>query len=66
MIKTYTRNSDSLQSEAVENSEHAEDLGEEEQGFYSSIRKGLNQIELSPNQTSIDNILNYSKLHVKS
>lgn len=41
---------------------HEEDsLSEDEQRFYSLFKNGLDKISISPRNSVIDNILNYSK-----
>ncbi len=60
MIKTSTRPSGSLLKEIVTSSD-AEDLNEEDLKFYNFIKPDLNKIDLHPNQSSINKILNYSK-----
>lgn len=61
MIKISTPKTNSLQNKKAEDSPLIEDLGEEEQKFYSSIKPGLNAIANNPQQDTISRILNYSK-----
>lgn len=61
MIEISTPTTNSLQNNMVQNSASVEDLDEEEQSFYASIKKGLNAIANNPKQETIYSILNYSK-----
>jgi hypothetical protein len=61
MIETSTPTTNSLQNDMVQNKLTSEDLGEEEQSFYDSIKKNLNTIARTPGKDVIDRILNYSK-----
>jgi len=61
MIETSTPKTNSLQNTKTENSPLIEELGEEEQSFFVSIKPGLNAIVSNPNQETVSSILNYSK-----
>jgi hypothetical protein len=60
MIETSTPTTNSLQNDMAQNNA-TEDLGEEEQSFYDSIKKNLNTIVRTPGQDVIARILKYSK-----
>lgn len=61
MIETSTPTTNSLQNDMIQNTAIAEDLGEEEQSFYDSIKKNLNTIVRTPGKDVIARILKYSK-----
>lgn len=61
MIKTSTKNTNSLPEEMVTLSESSNDLGEDELAFYSAIQNDLKKIEATPKDSLIDKILNYSR-----
>ena len=61
MIETSTSTTNSLQNDMLQNSAIPEELGEEEQSFYDSIKKNLNSIVKTPGNDVIARILNYSK-----
>jgi len=61
MIKTSTKTIKSLPEDMATLSEAADDLGEEELSFYTSIKKDLAKLEVSPKASVIDKILNYSR-----
>lgn len=61
MIQTSTTTTNSLQNNMAENGTSVEDLGEDEQSFYLSITKTLNEIVRKPRRDTIAKILNYSK-----
>lgn len=61
MIETSTPTTNSLQNDMVQNNNATEELGEEEQSFYNSIKKNLNSIVRTPGKDVIAKILNYSK-----
>ena len=61
MIKTSTKTIKSLPEDIVTTSEAADDLGEEELAFYSSIKNDLSKLEVNPRDSVVDNILNYSR-----
>ena len=61
MIETSTPTTNSLQNDMVQNTAIPEDLGEEEQSFYDSIKKNLNTIVRTPGKDVIARILKYSK-----
>ena len=61
MIDISTHTSNSLQREIVQSSASAENLSEEDQFFYTSIRKNLDKVVESPSADTISKILNYSK-----
>ena len=61
MIEISTPKTNSLQNTKTENSPVIEDMGEEEQSFFVSIKPGLNALASNPNQETVSSILNYSK-----
>lgn len=61
MIEISTSTTNSLQNDMVQNTAIPEELGEEEQSFYDSIKKNLNSIVRNPGNDVIARILNYSK-----
>ena len=61
MIKTSTKTTNSLPEEMITLSEAAQDLGEEEQSFYASIKKDLTKLEVSPKASVVEKLLNYSR-----
>ena len=61
MIETSTPGTNSLTNTKAESSLFAEDLGEDEQSFYSSIKPDLNALAHNPAEKTISSILNYSK-----
>jgi len=61
MIKTSTKTTNSLPEEMVTLSEAANDLGEEEQSFYSSIKNDLSKLEASPRASLVEKLLDYSR-----
>lgn len=61
MIKTSTENTNSRPDEMVTLSEASDDLGEDELAVYSAIQKDLKEIEVTPKDSLIEAILNYSR-----
>lgn len=61
MIETSTHKTGSLREIQSESNLRAEDLGEEEQTFYTTIKPELNSIVYEPSKESIKKILDYSK-----
>ncbi|SKB85821.1 hypothetical protein [Daejeonella lutea] len=61
MIETSTPTTNSLQNDMVQHTAIPEELGEEEQSFYDSIKKNLNLIVKTPGKDVIARILSYSK-----
>ena len=61
MIKTSTKNTNSLPEEVVTLSETSNDLGEDELAFYSAMQSDLQKIEVTPKDSLIDRILSYSQ-----
>jgi hypothetical protein len=61
MIEISTPGANSLTNTKAERSLLAEDLGEDEQSFYSSIKPDLNALANNPTDKTISNILDYSK-----
>ncbi|MEJ7778504.1 MAG: hypothetical protein WKF68_02840 [Daejeonella sp.] len=61
MIETSTPTTNSLQNNMVQNNPITEDIGEDEQLFYASIKKNLDALARNPGQEIIAKILNYSK-----
>ncbi len=61
MIETSTSTTNSLQNDMVQHTAIPEELGEEEQSFYDSIKMNLNSIARTPANDVIARILNYSK-----
>lgn len=61
MIETSTPATNSSTNTKAENSLLADDIGEDEQSFYSSIRPGLNALTNNPAEKTISSILDYSK-----
>jgi hypothetical protein len=61
MITTSTQTTDSLPQQTVYINEKAEELGDDELAFYSSIKKDLNKLEINPGISSIEKILKYSR-----
>jgi hypothetical protein len=61
MIEISTPATNSLTNKKAESSLLAEDLSEEEQSFYSSIKPDLNALTNNPADITISNILDYSK-----
>jgi hypothetical protein len=61
MIKTSTSKTNFLQNDMTQNTAVTEDLGEDEQSFYDSIKQNLNAIVRTPGKDVIDRILKYSK-----
>ncbi|MDP3467750.1 MAG: hypothetical protein Q8S11_05415 [Daejeonella sp.] len=61
MIETSTPATNSLTNTKAESSLFAEDLGEDEQSFYSSIKPGLNALTNNPTEKTIRSILDYSQ-----
>lgn len=61
MIETSTSTTNSLQNDMTQNTSIPEELGEEEQSFYNSIKKNLNTIVRTPGKDVIARILKYSK-----
>lgn len=61
MIETSTPATNSLTNTKAESSLFAEDLGEDEQMFYSSIKPDLNALVNNPADKTISSILIYSK-----
>ena len=62
MTKTSTQPVHSLIKEVVTLTESSDDLGDDEQKFYNSIKKDLKKIERKPGNSLIENILHYSRL----
>ncbi|WP_276362863.1 hypothetical protein [Daejeonella sp. H1SJ63] len=61
MIETSTHKTSSLKEIKAESSFRTEDLGEEEQSFYTSIKPELNSIVSEPAKESVRRILEYSR-----
>ena len=61
MIEISTPKTNSLQKTEVNKDINSEDLSEDEQLFYASIKPGLNAMATDPNQETISKIVNYSK-----
>ncbi len=61
MIETSTHQKRSLKEAKVESMVRTEDLGEEEQSFYTSIKPELNSLLTEPAQESVEKILEYSR-----
>jgi hypothetical protein len=61
MIETSTTTTNSLQNDMVQHTAITEELGEEEQSFYNSIKKSLNSIVRNPGKDVIAQILKHSK-----
>lgn len=61
MIETSTPATNSLPKTKAESSFNADDLGEDEQSFYSSIKSDLNTLARNPAEKTISRILDYSK-----
>jgi hypothetical protein len=61
MIKTSTKTTDSLPEEMATLSEVPHDLGEEELSFYTSIKKDLTKLEVSPKASVVEKLLDYSR-----
>lgn len=61
MIETSTSTKNSLQNDMTQNTTVTEELGEEEQSFYDSIKKNLNTLVRTPGKDVIARILNHSK-----
>lgn len=61
MIEISTPTKNSLQNDMVQSNAKTEDLGEEEQSFYDSIKENLNSIVRTPGKDVIARILKHSK-----
>jgi Golgi nucleoside diphosphatase len=61
MIEISTLETNSLTNKKAESNLLAEDLGEDEQSFYSSIKPDLNSLTNNPAEKTISSILDYSK-----
>ncbi|SDM69968.1 hypothetical protein SAMN05421813_12025 [Daejeonella rubra] len=61
MIETSTPKTNSLQKTEVNKDINAEDLSEDEQSFYSSIKPCLNAMVTDPKQETISKLVNYSR-----
>jgi hypothetical protein len=61
MIEISTLTTNSLTNKKAESNLLAEDLGEDEQSFYASIKPDLNAITNNPAEKTISSILDYSK-----
>ncbi len=61
MIEISTPATNSITSAKAESSLFAEDLGEDEQSFYTSIKPDLNALVQNPAEKAVSNILDYSK-----
>jgi hypothetical protein len=61
MIEISTPKTNSLQKTEVNKDINSEDLSEDEQSFYSSIKPGLNAMVTDPNQETISKLVKYSK-----
>ena len=61
MIETSTSTKNSLQNDMIQNAAIPEELGEEEQSFYNSIKQDLNKLVRTPGKDVIARILKYSK-----
>jgi len=61
MIETSTPATNSLPKTKAERSLKSDDLGEDEQLFYSAIKSDLNTLARNPAEKTIGNILDYSK-----
>jgi len=61
MIEISTPTTNSLQNDMLHHTAITEDLGEEEQSFYDSIKRNLNTIVSTPSKDVVARILRYSK-----
>ncbi|MES2872338.1 MAG: hypothetical protein V4708_01360 [Bacteroidota bacterium] len=61
MIETSTSTTNSLQNDMIQNTAVTEELGEEEQSFYNSIKQDLNNLVRTPGKDVIARILKHSK-----
>lgn len=61
MIEISTPTTNSFQNDMVQKNIISDDLGEEEQSFYASLKKNLNALISSPDNDVIARILKYSK-----
>jgi len=61
MIEISTPVSDSLINGKVQSEGSSEDLGEEDQVFFASIRDDLNKISLSPHPATVEAIMKHSR-----
>ncbi|NQV74793.1 MAG: hypothetical protein HQ491_01950 [Bacteroidetes bacterium] len=61
MIEISTPKTHSLKLTEVNKDITAEDLSEEDQSFYTTIKPCLNAMAKNPSQDTISNLVNYSK-----
>lgn len=61
MIETSTHKTSSFKEPQAAGNLRVEDLGEEEQAFYTSIKSELNSIISEPAKESVRRILEYSR-----
>ena len=61
MIETSTHKTSSFKEPQATGNLRVEDLGEEEQAFYASIKPELNSITSEPAKESMRRILEYSR-----
>lgn len=61
MIEISTPTTNSFQNDMVQKNTISDDLGEEDQSFYASLRINLNALISSPDNDVVTRILNYSK-----
>lgn len=61
MIEISTPKTNSLQKTEVNKDINSEDISEDEQSFYSSIKPCLNAMVADPKQDTICKLVNYSK-----
>ena len=61
MIETSTPTTNSLPNDMFQNNPVTDDLGEDEQVFYASIKKNLDVLARIPGKEIIAKILSYSK-----
>jgi hypothetical protein len=61
MIEISTPKTNSLQKTEVNKDINSEDLSEDEQSFYSSIKPGLNAMATDPKQETISKLVKHSK-----
>ena len=61
MIEIYTPTTNSLQNDMVQNNLISEDLGDDEQFFYATIKKNLDALAKIPSNEVIIRILKHSK-----
>lgn len=61
-MKTSTKSVHSLIKDVVNSPESPDDLAEDEQQFYRAIQKDLKNLERIPKNSTIKNIMDYSRL----